>query len=230
QRPHRLEELPGDEREAEAVHRERPRGVPRRKTLAEDEVRREEDRVERSDEHALGVHRAQGRVVRARREETACEREDAGIPERGSDTPTAKSCPQQNEDDRGVLDDERDRDGDALDRFVVEPLHTAHAEDAERGEPDEILAADAQLARVPRRDDRDEGHETEEDSQLREHAWRDAKVECRFRDTAAKGEERGGAERDRIPGPVARGVPVAQSASQSRGYRKSCPTVRSETF
>ena len=65
---------------------------------------------------------------------------------------------ERDEERRGELDEERDADGQVLDRDEVEPLHERDADETERDEEDELASSDPQ----PRRRDHEEEGEEED--------------------------------------------------------------------
>ena len=127
--------------------------------------------------------------------------------------PAAQPPEGEDEERRGVLDDERHADRDALDRLVVDELDREDPEQAEDHKEREVRATDrCEVASLERERDREEHDEREEDPPLRQGLRRDAEVEGSDRDDATDRVERGGGDREQ----VAEGR-TAQSDSQSRG-------------
>jgi hypothetical protein len=127
--------------------------------------------------------------------------------------PAAHAPVREDQERRGVLDDERDTDRDALDRLVIHELYGHDPEEPEQREPGKIGALDRQqIAPLERERQREEHEEGEQDAKLGERLGRDAELERALGDDATDRVERGGDDREEI----AKGGP-AQSASQSRG-------------
>jgi hypothetical protein len=143
QQPRRSNDAPSNERESEAPHQERRGPVGLAESLSEREVEREDERVRGSECEAERIQLAQARVVRARGEEAAEDRERGSDPESLADGAPPKPGIDEEQDRPGVLDDERDADRDPLYRLVVDEGYPGEANHAEHGEPGQISASDA---------------------------------------------------------------------------------------
>ena len=153
--PERLDDRPEERGEEEAVERERGGVAVPSLALGHEEVGGER---ERPAERRGDADRAEGDA----RPQLDDEREPGEAQrDRDPDPPpdvllVDEPGEERDEERRGELDEERDADGEVLDRDEVEPLHERDADEAEGDEEEELPPSDPQ----PRwRDDDQEGEE-----------------------------------------------------------------------
>ena len=86
---------------------------------------------------------------------------------------------ERDEERRGELDEERDADGQVLDRDEVEPLHERDPDEPERDEKEELATTDAQSRGSDDEQEREEENRGARVADLRELERREARAERR---------------------------------------------------
>src|SRR5919205_2846689 len=189
ERPPGLDGGPEERGEEEAVARERDRVAGRDGVLGDQDV------------EGIGqCRREAGRDAAAVEREPAPHLDDEREPgqrecERNPDPPSHvlavhEARPERDEERREVLEEERDPDREAMDRYEVEPLDEREPEDAEEDERRQLTRTQPEPRRARQREDEGEADEGSGRPDLGEPRRRKAGVEDHLRDGAVDGEER----------------------------------------